>query len=190
MKYKHILLLLHLWCCLLIPALASPLVADGVYSISCQQVEGYVGLGAYHNVAPYICYVKDGQSKTEDAYWVVTYTDNGYTFQNEASGEWLIYTSERVDAYYKNMTLASDEPNDGSQYWNIEEDYDGSLNINSMMAPAWYWNLRASQGLLGTYSGGSRSIPLHNRQDIPLPSRPWNGACLFSTGGHRPTCGR
>ncbi|MBO4801149.1 MAG: CotH kinase family protein [Bacteroidaceae bacterium] len=158
MKFKHILLLLHLWCCLLIPALASPLVADGVYSISCQQVEGYVGLGAYHNVAPYICYVKDGQSKTEDAYWVVTYTDNGYTFQNEASGEWLIYTSERVDAYYKNMTLASDEPDDGSQYWNIEEDYDGSLNINSMMAPAWYWNLRASQGLLGTYSGGSRSV--------------------------------
>ena len=152
------LLFLQLWGCFLLPSFAGPVVEDGVYSISCLQVDGYVALGSYQNVLPYICYVTGEQEKTEDAYWVVTNTANGYTFQNEASGEYIIYTSERVDAFYKNMTLSDGDPGDGSQYWNITEVGDGSLYINSKVSPTWYWNLRASQGLLGTYAGGSRSI--------------------------------
>lgn len=133
-------------------------IEDGVYSISCRQVDGYVALGANHDVLPYICYVQDGEPLTADAYWIVTSTANGYTFQNEASGAYLIYTSGRVDAYYKNMTLAADAPADGSQYWNVTDSGQGTLYINSAVAPTWYWNLRASQGLLGTYAGSSRSI--------------------------------
>ena len=133
-------------------------IEDGIYSISCRQVDGYVALGANHDVLPYICYVQDGEPLTADAYWIVTSTANGYTFQNEASGAYLIYTSGRVDAYYKNMTLAADAPADGSQYWNVTESGQGTLYINSAVAPTWYWNLRASQGLLGTYAGSSRSI--------------------------------
>ena len=132
-------------------------IEDGIYSISCRQVDGYVALGANHDVLPYICYVQD-EPLTADAYWIVTSTANGYTFQNEASGAYLIYTSGRVDAYYKNMTLAADAPADGSQYWNVTESGQGTLYINSTVAPTWYWNLRASQGLLGTYAGSSRSI--------------------------------
>jgi aspartyl aminopeptidase len=56
------------------------------------------------------------------------------------------------------MTLAADAPADGSQYWNVTESGQGTLYINSAVAPTWYWNLRASQGLLGTYAGSSRSI--------------------------------
>ena len=157
MKKIAFLLISQLWGCLLFPLFASPVVEDGVYSISCQQTDGYVALGAYHSVSPYICYVQDGQPMTEDAYWVVTNTADGYTFRNEVSGEYIIYTSGRVDAYYKNMTLSAGDPGDGSQYWNITESGDGFLYINSMVAPNWYWNLRASQWLLGTYAGGSRS---------------------------------
>ena len=158
MKKIAFILFLQLCGCFLLPSFASPIVEDGVYSISCPQVDGYVALGAYQNVLPYICYVTGEQEKTEDAYWIVTNTANGYTFRNEASGEYIIYTTGRVDAYYKNMTLASEDPGDGSQYWNITEVGDGSLYINSKVAPTWYWNLRASQGLLGTYAGSSRSI--------------------------------
>ena len=153
MKKIAFILFLQLCGCFLLPSFAGPVVEDGVYSISCQQVDGYVALGAYQNVLPYICYVTGEQEKTEDAYWIVTNTANGYTFRNEASGEYIIYTTGRVDAYYKNMTLASEAPGDGSQYWNITEVGDGSLYINSKVVPTWYWNLRASQGLLGTYAG-------------------------------------
>ena len=93
-------LFLSLWCCTLF-TFADPIVEDGVYSISCQQTDGYVALGSYHSVNPYICYVQDGSELTEDAYWVVTNTDGGYTFQNEASGEYIVFTYDRVDAYYK-----------------------------------------------------------------------------------------
>ena len=158
MKKIAFLLFLQLCGCFLLPSLASPIVEDGVYSISCQQTDGYVALGAYHNIDPYICYVQDGQPLTEDAYWIVTNTANGYTFQNEVSGEYIIYTTGRVDRYYKNMTLSDGDPGDGSQYWNITEVGDGSLYINSKVAPNWYWNLRASQWLLGAYAGGSRSV--------------------------------
>jgi len=152
---QGIILLAHLWCCLL-TANAAPVVADGIYSISCQQKEGYVALGAYHGMSPYICYVQDGSELTEDAYWVVTNTDNGYTFQNEASGQWLVYTADRVDAYYKYMTLADELPSDGSGHWNISTS-DTWLCVQSAAHPTSYWNLRASQGLLGTYIGSSRS---------------------------------
>ena len=158
MKKIVFLLVLQLCVGFLSSAYADTVVEDGVYSISCQQTDGYVALGAYHSVDPYICYVKDGQPLTEDAYWIVTNTENGYTFQNEVSGEYLIYTTGRVDSYYKNMTLSDGYLGNDSQYWNITVNGDGSLYINSMVAPSWYWNLRASQGLLGTYAGNSRSI--------------------------------
>ena len=155
MKNKIFFFIL-LWECALFHLLASSVVEDGVYSISCQQTDGYVALGAYQNVNPYICYVMNGQTLTADAYWVVTSTAKGYTFRNEVSGEYLIYTTGRVDAYYKYMTLSADVSDNDSLYWNITEAGDGSLYINSMAKPAYYWNLRVSQGLLGTYSGSSR----------------------------------
>ncbi len=126
-------------------------IEDGVYYITCEQGEGYVGLGSYHGVSPYICYVTDGEKPTEDAYWVVTNTRSGYTFRNEASGEYLVYTTERDDAFYKWMTLETD-PQDWVQFWNVRDNGDGTVSINSVVAENYYWNLRLSQGLLGTYS--------------------------------------
>lgn len=135
---------------------AGAVVEDGVYSISCQQAPGYVALGAQHGVDPYICFINDGNDISADGFWVVSNTSSGYTFRNEASGEYLVFTPDRIDAYYKYMTLST-EPEDGMQFWNIIENEDGTLSIQSAADGNYWWNLRASQGLLGTYVGSTRT---------------------------------
>ena len=136
-------------------------IDDGTYSISCVQTDGYVALGAKHDMAPYICYINDGGTIAADGYWVVTNTRSGYTFRNEVSGEYLVYTDGRVDQYYKWMTLAT-EPESPAQYWTVVENGDGSVSIQSKANEAYWWNLRAGQGMLGTYSGsGGSSLNEH-----------------------------
>ena len=100
MKRIVFIVILQLWGCFLLSSFASPVVEDGVYSISCQQTDGYVALGAYHNVSPYICYVQDGQPMTEDAYWVVTNTADGYTFGGWYDGETKISDPTVLDNMY------------------------------------------------------------------------------------------
>ena len=146
------------WCT--VNVFADAPIEDGVYSISCKSGEGFVALGAYHDMSPYICYVTDGSALTEDAYWVVTNTKSGVTFRNEASGQFIIFTTGRDDAYYKGMTIADAAPDDQSHLWNVTKNEDGSVSINSALYDysSYYWNLRYSQGLLGTYNkswGGS-----------------------------------
>ncbi len=153
MMKKSLFYLIILYFCLC-PLRTFAALENGVYSVSCLQGDGYVALGAYHNADPYICYIKDGSALTADAYWVVTNTKSGYTFQNEASGQYLIYTTDRVDAHYKYMTLADSAPDDQSHLWYVLENSDGSFSINSVISDSYYWNLRYDQGLLGTYHGG------------------------------------
>ena len=158
MKHRLTILILSLVCCL---NFVSAAIEDGVYSISCQQVDGYVALGGKHAVDPYICYITDGGTIAADGYWVVTNTRSGYTFRNEVSGEYIVFTYDRVDAYYKYLTLST-EPEEKAQFWNIIENDDGSLSMQSVLDDRYYWNLRASQGLLGSYaSGGGNSINEH-----------------------------
>ena len=137
-------------------AFADTPIADGVYYISCTKAgleEGYLGLGAYHNVDPYIYYVANGEEKTADGYWVITGTESGYTLRNEATGELLVYTTERVDQYYKYMKLAGEPLGDGSEFWNIIEGSDGAYSVQSAIATDYYWNLRSGSNMLGTYRG-------------------------------------
>ena len=157
MKRKLFIFLISLFACLgTFPTLAyadSP-IEDGVYYISNTTLEGYLGLGSYHSVDPYIYYVTDGQSKTADAYWIITNTRSGYTFRNEATGEYLVFTYNRLDQYYKYMTIASEAPNDRSQYWNIIQGDDGAYCVQSVYDTEYYWNLRNGSNMLGTYRGG------------------------------------
>lgn len=136
-------------------ALANGPIEDGVYYISCTKLEGFLGLGAYHNVDPYIYYVAYEEEKTDDAYWIITYTQSGYTFRNEATGQLLVFTTGRVDQYYKYMTLTSESWGDGSEYWNIIEGSDGAYSVQSTIASNYYWNLRNGTNMLGTYSGSN-----------------------------------
>ena len=144
-----------LWGCLPQVTLADSPIADGVYYISCTKQEGYLGLGSYHNVDPYIYYVTNEEERTADAYWEVTNTRSGYTIRNEATGQLLVFTYGRVDQYYKYMTLASTSLDDGSEYWNIIEGADGAFSIQSTIATSYYWNLRSGTNMLGTYSGSN-----------------------------------
>ena len=152
-------------------------IADGVYSISCTQREGYVGLGAFHNANPYIYYVTDTEEMTEDVYWIVVNTRSGYTFRNEATNQLLVFTYDRNDSYYKYMTLANEAPDDGTQFWDIIEGSDGSFCIRSNYDTNYYWNLRTSStNLLGTYngsggSGANERYVFYQKDDTPDPDQ-------------------
>ncbi|MBO7069240.1 MAG: CotH kinase family protein [Bacteroidaceae bacterium] len=143
------IIFLGCFCCIF----ADAPIEDGVYSISCTMRDGYLGLGAYHNVEPYIYYVTNEEEKTDDAYWVITHTASGYTFRNEATNEILVYTTDRDDSYYKYMTLAEESLGDQSEFWNIIQGSDGAYSIQSVVATGYYWNLRKGTNMLGTFKG-------------------------------------
>ncbi len=154
-------------------AYADTTLEDGTYYITCNSQQGYLGLGAYHNADAYIYYVTDGQTKTADAYWVVTNTRSGYTFRNEESGQLLVFTYDRVDQYYKYMTVADESLGDKSEYWNLISNSDGTFSVQSTLATNYYWNLRSS-GMLGTYSGSAgggnnEHFTFHKKGDEPDP---------------------
>ena len=155
-------------------AFAAAPVEDGVYYISNATTEGYLGLGKYHNVDPYIYYVTDGLDKTPDGYWIITNTRSGYTFRNEATGQLLVFTTERVDQYYKYMTLADESWGDHSEFWNIIEGDDGTYSIQSAIETDYYWNLRSGTNMMGTYRGSSGTnwnerYVFHKKDDTPGP---------------------
>ena len=160
--------------CLPLHTFADAPVADGIYYISNTTREGYLGLGKYHDVAPYIYYVTDGQDKTDDAYWVITNTRSGSTFRNEATGEYLVFTYNRFDQFYKYMTLASEASDDHSQYWNIIAGGDGAFSIQSAYDTDYFWNLRDETNMMGTYRGGwgngwNERYVFHKKGDKPDP---------------------
>ena len=155
-------------------AFAAAPVEDGVYYIANATTEGYLGLGKYHNVDPYIYYVTDGLDKTPDGYWIITNTRSGYTFRNEATGQLLVFTTERVDQYYKYMTLADESWGDHSEFWNIIEGDDGTYSIQSAIETDYYWNLRSGTNMMGTYRGSSGTnwnerYVFHKKDDTPGP---------------------
>ena len=130
-------------------------VEDGTYYISNTALDGYLALGKNHGVDCYIYYVTAEQEKTEDAYWIITNTRSGYTIRNEASGQLLVFTYDRVDQYYKYMTLASESLGDHSEFWNIIPGSDGAFSIQSVLDTDYYWNLRGGTNMMGTYKGSS-----------------------------------
>ena len=154
--------------------LADNPIEDGVYYISNLTTDGYLGLGAYHSVSPYIYYVTDGGEMTEDGWWTVTYTQSGYTFRNNASGQLLIFTTKRVDQYYKYMTLADVSLSNDSAFWNIIEGSDGAFSIQSAVNTSYYWNLRSGTHMMGTFKGRNGTswnerYVFHKADDIPDP---------------------
>ena len=156
------------------PLYADAPIADGVYYITNPALEGYLGLGQYHNVDAYIYYVTDGSEKTADAYWVLTNTSSGYTIRNEATGQLLVFTYARDDQYYKYMTLASESLGDQSEYWNIIAGSDAAFSVQSALDTDYYWNRRSGTNMLGTYRGSNGTAVneryvFHKKSDTPDP---------------------
>ena len=173
MKARLYLLIIFLLGCIG-NVLADTVLEDGTYTISCTKLNGYLGLGSYHGVNPYIYYVEGSQDKTEDAYWVITHTEQGYTFRNKATGQLLVFTTGRDDLYYKYMTLSAQPPGDQSEYWNIIQGSDGAYCVQSTISTDYYWNLRAGTNMLGTYKGSNGSsdnerYTFRKQDDSPTP---------------------
>jgi len=153
---------------------ASGPIEDGVYYISNTQLDGYLGLGAYHYVDPYIYYVTEEETKTADGYWVITNTESGYTFRNEATNQYLVFTTNRIDRYYKYMTIQAKEPSTDYYYWNIIKGDDGAYSVQSVASPTHYWNLREGTNMLGTYKGSggtsqNERFVFWKKGDEPIP---------------------
>ncbi|MBR1446720.1 MAG: RICIN domain-containing protein, partial [Alloprevotella sp.] len=111
-----------------------------VYTISCIAADGYVGLGSQHGATPYIFYV--GASEvSEDGYWEVTEAANGTTFRNQATGQYLAFTTERNGNIVKYMTLSSSAASD-NELWTLEAQTDGTFVIRSVADPSYVWDLR------------------------------------------------
>lgn len=130
-------------------------IEDGVYSINCTKLSGWLGLGFNHDADPYIYYVTDGSDVGDDGWWTVTNTPQGYTFRNASTDELLVFTYDRADLYYKYMTLSRSSLGDGSEYWNIIQGADGAYSIQSVLDTDYYWNLRSGSNMLGTYKGSN-----------------------------------
>ena len=156
MKHRFVICLsICFLACLPLKVHADGPIEDGVYSISCTKLAGFLGLGSYHSVNPYIYYVTAEQELSDDGYWVITNTESGYTIRNQATNHLLVFTYGRDDAYYKYMTIASESLGDGSEYWNIIEGSDGAYSVQSTVATDYYWNLRSGTNMLGTYKGSN-----------------------------------
>lgn len=154
--------------------LAAATLEDGTYTISCTKLNGYLGLGSYHGVNPYIYYVEGSLDMMEDAYWVITHTEQGYTFRNKATGQLLVFTTGRDDLYYKYMTLSAQPLGDQSEFWNIIQGSDGAYCVQSTISTDYYWNLRAGTNMLGTYKGSNGSsdnerYTFWKQDDTPTP---------------------
>ena len=156
MKHRFVICLsICLLACLPMAVHADGPIEDGVYSISCTKLSGFLGLGSYHSVNPYIYYVTTEQELSDDGYWVITNTESGYTIRNQATNDLLVFTYGRDDAYYKYMTLASESLGDGTEFWNIIQGSDGAYSVQSTVATDYYWNLRSGTNMLGTYKGSN-----------------------------------
>lgn len=124
---------------------------------------GYFCLGSEHGFA-YPIYLLTGASTiSDDGYWFVVGNDNdGYTFCNAATGQYLTWSSDYNTDRYLTLT---DEPQDPESYWFVEKQsaYPDGYGVRTKAeqkgerdsAPAYYYfNLRTSgahQFHLGTY---------------------------------------
>lgn len=150
-------------------------VSGTKYYITCNNnPQGYVCLGENHNSSAYIYYQSGLTSIAADGYWYIEPKGTAYTFRNAQSGQFLSWTSDRVDVNYKYMILSS-SVNSDNELWTVEE-YDKCLIIRSVANPMYIWNTRTN-GLVGTYSSSNYddrnsqfNIYEENSQETPVQS--------------------
>ncbi|MBO6189758.1 MAG: CotH kinase family protein [Alloprevotella sp.] len=156
---KHFLLTLSLLLCAA-AATATPNIKSGskyFFSVGSVNYDGYIGLGSYHNVSPYI-YLYTGDDTLEDAYWVVTKDGSGYTFKNAATGQYLSFTTGRNNNYYKYLTLTTPTSVTDNERWTFELISNGIYAIRSVANTSYYFNYRTDgTQMLGAYAGSSRT---------------------------------
>lgn len=137
-------------------------ITDGEkYRFVCSYYSGgSMALGSYHNAVPYIYYLTSSATSSTDVWWEVAKSGSGYTIQNAATGEYIVYTGQReqnTNGVYLSKGLGlSTSVTDNTGRWIFEENGSGALVISNVSYPSQYFNVRTDGTyLVGTYESST-----------------------------------
>ncbi len=173
------------------------LVSGSKYRIVSLHDNGVIVLGTYHNssaqlfsdVTDYSASWGTTETYPEDAWWIITKGENGYTFKNDKSGQYIQYDPVRVDAEKKGLSMG-DASDTEEQLWDIvATQNEGVFNVKSLYATTHYFNLRTDGShLLGTYEssyhGTNESFLLFDEAGNQVLSVPGSGGDGGNGGGN------
>lgn len=163
----------------------------GKYRFVCGQYQGatgYLVLGSYHGATPYVYYLNSATEVPADAWWTVKADGYGYTIQNAASGDYLVYAEGRPtnaagEYLAKGIQLASAVSDDNAR-WTFTESASGWLVIENVGVPGQYFNLRKDGTyLVGTYEDATTSNSWFQLYDESGESVVSSGESGGGTGG-------
>lgn len=139
---------------------AAPEFKDNVkYRFSCKKYNAYDGygsvtLGANHGKTAELYYLTTS-TYSDDSWWYIRKQGNGYVIVNAKSGQYMTFTSTRLEGKTKGITLTSSATTSASQWtFSTESYYDGYCMVLNVQNPDQCFNLRMDGSyLLGSYSG-------------------------------------
>ena len=158
---KKFLLLISLFCLAAVSHAVIAIKDGGKYRIACQKYDnGNVVLGEKHDAAAFLYYAVNLTDIPDDAWWVLSAKNSGFTIKNAATGQYMVYKSGKqtnAAGQYtaKGIQLSNTADNDNA-VWSFTETTTGTLIIENVGTPGQYFNLRTDGTyLLGTYSSAS-----------------------------------
>lgn len=151
---------------------AAPEFKSGTkYRFSCKKFNstdgaGSLALGANHGSTAEIYYLTTS-TYSDDSWWYITKSGNGYTIVNAQSGQYMTYTTNRVSGKTKGITLTSSNTGDASLWnFNTDSNYDGYCTVANVENPDQWFNLRIDGTyLLGSYEGSGSPHELYKIYD-------------------------
>ena len=149
MKKIFTLVMLSLFA--LLGAKAVEFDANTKYRFVCNYYSsGSLVLGSQHGQTAYVWY-DTGNTLHEDSWWYIQKAGAGYRIKNAKTGEYLSYTTNRIDGVCKGIELTT-AANGKNVQWTINQSGE-YFYIASASNPSQWFNLRVYDGtnLLGTY---------------------------------------
>lgn len=133
--------------------------ADTKYRLTCNNYgTGSLVLGSNHGSTAYL-YYDTSSSYSDDSWWYIREEGSGYNLINAQSGEYITYSSTRIEDQAKGLILTESSEGSASQW--IITNYNGSFVIQSVYASDQWFNVRLDGTyLVGTYSGTGSSNEL------------------------------
>ncbi len=134
--------------------------SNKTYYLRCDYAPGFIGLSSHQGQSGYVLYQQLSGTPTEDAYWQIIPSGEGYAFKNVLTGQYLSWSNDH--ATLRNLDLV-DELSGNDQRWAIVAREGGNgLNIQSLGNPGYYLNLRTATSsnpyFVALYSGGAEGI--------------------------------
>lgn len=138
--------------------------ANTKYRLSCSTYgSGSLVLGSNHNSTAYL-YYDTSSSYSDDSWWYIREEGDGYNIINAQSGEYITYSSTRIENQAKGLILTESSEGATSQ-WKITS-YNGYFVIQNVSYTEQWFNVRLDGTyLVGTYSGTGSSNELFTIYD-------------------------